>query len=166
MSIKNLLSIEAKQKIKELAESIDFNLMATDLQNIPLHAIPMSTKKVDEDGCIWFLSGKDSTHNSNIIKDKKVHLFYAKSGAFEFMNIFGHAYIVEDRDIIKDLYQKSDDNWFKGKDDPNLSAIKVEPKDARYWDTKDGMFISLLKMGVGVITGKKADLGEEGKLKI
>jgi len=166
MSIKNLSNIEAKHKIKELAESIDFNLMATDLQNIPLHAIPMSTKKVDEDGCIWFLSGKDSTHNSNIKKDKNIHLFYAKSAAFEFMNVFGHAYIIEDRNIIKDLYQTSDDNWFKGKDDPNLSAIKVEPKDVNYWDTKDGMFISLLKMGVGAITGKKTDLGEEGKLKI
>lgn len=166
MSIKNLFSIEAIQKIKELAESIDFNLMATDLKNIPMHAIPMSTKKVDEQGSIWFLSGKDSVHNSNIKKDKKVHLFYAKSGAFEFMNIFGYAYIIEDRNIIRNLYDKSDDNWFNGEEDPNLSVIKVEPIDARYWDSKDGMFISLLKIGIGAITGKKSDLGEEGTLKI
>ncbi|MEJ1222535.1 pyridoxamine 5'-phosphate oxidase family protein [Sediminicola sp. 1XM1-17] len=166
MSIKNLFSTEAKQKIKDLAESIDFNLMAPDLKNIPIHAIPMSTKKVDENGSIWFLSTKDSNHNSNIKKDKNVHLFYANSGAFEFMNIYGHAYILDDRNIIDDLYQKSDDNWFNGKDDPNLTVIRVEPKDAHYWDTKNGMFVSLLKMGVGVLTGKKSDLGIEGELKI
>ncbi len=42
-----------------MAESINFNIMATDLKIIPIHAIPMSTKKVEDKGNIWFLSSHD-----------------------------------------------------------------------------------------------------------
>lgn len=166
MGTKHLFSNEAKEKMKELVESIDFNMMATALSKLPIHAIPMSTKKVDDEGKIWFLSGKDSQHNANIEKDSSVHLFYAKPMGMEFLNIFGKATISQDRKIIHDLYQKSDDTWFDGKDDPNITAIMVKPQDVYYWDTKDNMLVSLLKMGVGAITGEKQDLGEEGELRV
>lgn len=166
MATKNLSQTAAIEKIKELATSIDFALMATQLKQTPLHSIPMSTKKVDSAGNIWFLSGKDSTHNHNIHQDPKVQLFYAKAMAMEFLTVYGKAEIVADQIIIDGLYQKSDDNWFNGKDDPNVSALKVTPEDAFYWDTKDNMFVSLVKMGVGTVIGKKSDLGEQGDLKI
>ena len=166
MATKHLFSDEAKKKMKELVESIDFNMMATALTQLPIHAIPMSTKKVDDEGGIWFLSSKGSTHNANIQKDPSVHLFYAKPNSMEFLNIFGKATITQDRTIIHDLYQKSDDTWFDGKDDPNITAIMIKPQDVFYWDTKDNMLVSLLKMSVGAITGEKQDLSEEGKLKV
>ena len=166
MATKNLSNKDAIEKIKDLATSIDFALMATHLDKLPLHSIPMSTKKVDSSGNIWFLSGKDSTHNRNIRKDAKVQLFYAKGMAMEFLTIYGKAEIVDDQIIIDDLYQSSDDNWFDGKTDPNISAIKITPVDAHYWDTKDNMFVSLIKMGVGTVTGEKKDLSEQGNLKV
>ena len=166
MATKNLSNTNAIEKLKEMATSIDFALMATKLDYLPLHSIPMSTKKVDSEGNIWFLSGKDSKHNSNINKDAKVQLFYSKTMAMEFLTVYGKAEIVEDQIIIDDLYQSSDDNWFNGKTDPNISAIKVTPKDAHYWDTKDNMFVSLFKMGVGTLTGEKKDLSEQGDLKV
>ena len=55
MSEKNLFNKEAKEKLKELAESIDFTIMVTDLGSKPPHTIPMSTKEVDDDGCILSL---------------------------------------------------------------------------------------------------------------
>ncbi|MBA2628985.1 MAG: pyridoxamine 5'-phosphate oxidase family protein [Rickettsiaceae bacterium] len=166
MSTKNLYNTEAKEKIKKMAESIDFAMMATDLKSEPFHAIPMSTKEVDEDGNIWFLSNKNSTHNHNIEKEDRTHLIYADKGNFEFLSIYGQAQITTDRSRIKELYGSGDDAWFEGVDDPNITAIKVEPKEAWYWDTKNGKVVSLLKMLGGAITGNKPDLGEEGKLKI
>tara|TARA_R110000765_G_scaffold98047_3_gene184310 strand:- start:3406 stop:3906 length:501 start_codon:yes stop_codon:yes gene_type:complete len=166
MATKNLFNKEAQNKIKELAESIDFTMLATNLSSLPIHAIPMSTKKVDDLGQIWFLSNRNSEHNANIHKSNDVHLFYSKAMSMEFMNFYGKAEIVNDKGIIENLYQKSDDNWFEGKEDPNITAIKVIPKDAHYWDTKNTMLVSLLKMGIGAITGKKVDLGEQGELSV
>jgi len=72
MSTKNLSNQEAYDKLKELAESIDYAMFETNLGARPTHVIPMSTKKCDQEGSLWFLSNKDSDHNSFIHKDKDV----------------------------------------------------------------------------------------------
>jgi general stress protein 26 len=42
--------------------------------------------------------------------------------------------------------------WFKeGKEDPNISLIKVIPEDAYYWDTKNNKMVSLIKFAMGAI---------------
>lgn len=166
MSTKNLYSTEAKKKIKELAESIDMCMMATDLKNQPFHLVPMSTKKVDDAGNVWFLSNKNSNHNKFMERDGKAHLIYSDKSSFEFLSVYGSASITTDRAIIKDLYGKGDDAWFDGVDDPNITAIEIRPDQVYYWDTKSGKIVSLLKMVGGAITGNEPDLGEEGKLKI
>lgn len=166
MSVQNLYNDEAKKKIKELAESIDFTMLVTDLKSQPFHTIPMSTKEVDDNGNIWFLSNKNSTHNSNIEKENRAHLVYSDKGDMEFLSVYGRATIGTDRNRIKELYGKSDDAWFEGVEDPNITTIMVQPDDANYWDTKNGKIVSLLKMAGGAITGNEPDMGVEGELKI
>jgi len=166
MSIKNLYNEEARQKIKEMAEAIDMTMMSSDLKNLPFHSVVMSTKKVDDEGKIWFLSGKDSTHTANIQKDPQIHLAYSDPGSFKFLNVFGKAHLHDDRSVIKDLYVKTDDAWFSGPEDPNIVAIHVIPQDVNYWDPKSNKIVSLLKMAVGAITGEQQETMYEGKLKI
>ena len=166
MSTKNLSNEEAKNKIKDLAESIDFTMMATALKAQPFHVVPMSTKEVDAEGNIWFLSNKNSEHNGNIEREKVSQLIYADKGNFQFLSLYGPTSIITDRNRIKELYGSGDDAWFDGEDDPNITAIKVQPEDAYYWDTKHGKIISLLQMAKGAITGNEPDLGEQGDLKI
>ena len=166
MGKQDLINDEAKAKLTEMAKGIDFALMATGLAQAPFHTIPMSTKSVDEAGCIWFLSGKDSTHNANIEADGRVQLNYADVKAFEFMTVYGTAEIVTDKSKLNELYGSSDDAWFDGVDDPNLSAIKVCPLDAHYWDPKNGKLITMFHIGVGAITGEKPDLMDQGELRV
>lgn len=166
MSTKNLELKEAREKLKELATDIDFCMMATNLGNKPLSVIPMSTKKVDDNGDIWFLSGADSDHNKDIERSNDVHLIYSKPGSMEFLSVYGKASITKDKQILKDLYGKSDDNWFDGLDDPNLTALQFNPSEAYYWDTKNNKFVTLFKMGVGAITGDQPDIGVSGKLNV
>ncbi|MEO8772722.1 MAG: pyridoxamine 5'-phosphate oxidase family protein [Gelidibacter sp.] len=165
MSTENLYNDDAKKKIKEMAEDIDFTMMATNLKKIPLHMVPMSTKKVDEQGNIWFLSNKNSTHNHNIMNDNNLHLIYADKSSMQFLNVYGNATITTDRKIIEELYGKGDDAWFEGKDDPNITAISIKPTEAFYWDPKNNKLITLLKMGVGAVTGNQPDTMDVGKLK-
>ncbi|MGB3774080.1 MAG: pyridoxamine 5'-phosphate oxidase family protein [Leeuwenhoekiella sp.] len=166
MSKENLYNEDAKKKITEMAEDIDFAMMATNLKEIPLSVIPMSTKKVDGEGNIWFLSGKDSDHNKDIESDPNVQLIYSKPGSMKFLSVYGRATITKDKGIIDDLYSKSDDNWFDGVEDPNITAISFKPSEAAYWDTETNKLVSLFKMGVGTITGEKQDVGKSGKMKM
>lgn len=166
MSKKNLFDTEAKRKLKELAESIDYTMFISGLKMQPSHTIPMSTKEVDDQGNIWFLSNRNSVHNTNIEKDKNVHLVYADNSDYQFLSVYGAASISTDRNRIKDLYGSGDDAWFDGVDDPNITAISIRPVEVNYWDTKNGKVISLLKQAAGAITGDEPDLGVEGKLEI
>ena len=166
MSKENLFSTEAIKKLQDMVDSIDFAMMATDLNSHPIHMIPMSSKKVDDQGRIWFLSNKSSQHNKNIKTNSKLHLIYASKGDMQFLNVFGNANITTDKTIINDLYKGSDDAWFEGKDDPNITAISVAPLEAFYWDPKDSKLVTLVKMGVGAITGNQPDLMDQGELKI
>ncbi|MBW2962147.1 pyridoxamine 5'-phosphate oxidase family protein [Mesonia aestuariivivens] len=166
MSTENKYNEEAKKKIKELTEDIKTSMMVTALGKTPLQAVPMTQKKIDIHGDIWFLSPGDSDHNKNIIKNKETQLLYSDPSSHKFLSTFGEAEIVVEQAILEELYSSVSDNWFNGKDDPNLTAIKFTPKEAYYWDTKTNKLVSLFKMGVGAVTGKKADVGEKGKLSV
>jgi len=166
MTTQDLSAKQAIDKIKELAESIDFALLCTDLTSQPFHAIPMSTKRVDDDGSIWFLSGQDSTHNINILRNLAVQLLYSDPKSMRFLIIYGQALILTEGPILKSLYKKSDDAWFDSVEDPNLSAIKVVPHSAHYWDIKGNKLAALWKMGVAAVTGSEADIVEHGDLKV
>jgi len=162
----NLYNKDAKEKIESIVNDVDFAMMATQLTSKPSHIIPMSTKKVDDEGYIWFLSGRDSEHNSNINKDNKIELIYSSPKSMTFMSMYAEAHISLDKKVLENLYTSADDNWFEGIDDPNLSAIKVKPLSAHYWEPKDNKLITLIKMGVGAVTDNKQDIGESGQLHV
>ena len=164
MSTENLKDKQAREKLKDLVTDIDLAMMVTDMTTKPLSAIPMSTKDVDDHGAIWFLSKSTSEHNKNIEKDKDVQLLYSENSDMQFISVFGEAYIETNKEVIHELYGKTDDAWFDGKDDPTITAIKVIPKEAYYWDTKNNKFVSLFKIGMAAVTGNKQDVGEKGKL--
>ena len=165
MSVKDKYNDEAIEKIKSLAEGIDFTMFITNLEHAPLHAVPMSTKKVDNQGNIWFLTSIEHDTAKHIEHNEKVQLIYSKPGSMEFLNLYGEAHLVSDRLIIKDLYQSTDDSWFDGDDDPKIRAIVVNPKEAQYWEPKSNKAVTLFKMAYGAITGKKVDVSREGDLK-
>lgn len=166
MSTKNLYDDKAREKIKELAEDIDFCMLVTNMDQKPLSAIPMSTKQVDEHGAVWFLSKNTSEHNKNIEKDSDVQLLYSGTSDMEFLSIYGEAFIETNREVIHELYSKADNAWFDGKDDPSITAIKINPKEAYYWDNKDNKLVTLFKLGMAAVSGENQDIGEKGKLEL
>ena len=166
--VKNLTGTDAVEKIREIAEHANICIFVTDVSNIPLAARPMATQEVDDDGQIWFMSDKASVKNMQIENDDRVQLFYSNTSNYEYLSIFGHAEIVHDRKKIEELWTQMAKTWFKeGKDDPNISLIKVIPEDAYYWDTKNNKMISLIKFAMGAVgITQKDDGGIEGKLKV
>ena len=166
--VKNLTATAAVEKIREIAEHANICIFVTDLSNLPLAARPMATQEVDDDSNIWFMSDKASVKNLQIENDDRVQLFYSHTSNYEYLSIFGHAEIIHDRKKIEELWTQMAKTWFKeGKDDPNISLIRVIPDDAYYWDTKNNKMISLVKFAMGAVgITQKDDGGIEGKLKV
>ena len=164
---KNLSGKEAIEKMQELVKSADICLFTTALSKLPLSTRPMSTQEVDDDGSLWFFSGKSSNKNEDIQKDNRVQLFYYNKGSSEYLSVYGEAMIVDDRKEVERLWSPMVKTWFtEGKDDPDLKLIKVKPLEAYYWDTKHNKMIAGLKILTGSIVGKTMDDGVEGKMQL
>ncbi|REH01012.1 pyridoxamine 5'-phosphate oxidase family protein [Flavobacterium aquicola] len=162
---KDLKDSSAVQKIKDLAENIKTCMFCT-YNGDKLNSRPMTAQKVDEEGVLWFLSDKTSVKNHEILENSKVELFFSEPHD-QFLTLHGHATILYDREIIKELFTPIVKVWMpEGEDDPNLSVIKVVPDEGYYWNNKNGKVVALAKMTVAFITGKTMDDGIEGNLNL
>ena len=163
--VKNLAGNEAIEKLKDLAEE-KICLFCT-YHNGEIVSRPMSTQKVEDDGTIWFMSGKDSTKNLELQKDGRVHLMYADPSKYHYLSVAGYAEIVQDRNKVEELWNPIAKAWFKdGKDDPDITLLKVHAEDGHYWDTKNGKLVSLIKIAAAALTGHGMDGGVEGDMKL
>lgn len=165
--IKNLNQDEAVKKLKELAEDARTCMFCTDLTKQPISARPMSLKEVDSEGNLWFISSSESMKNHAIQESNNVQLFFANTGASEYLSVYGEAKIFTDRHTIEEKWTALANAWFDGKDDPEVTIIRVHPQETKYWDTENGKMVTLLKMAVSAVSGKKHEEGGvEGKLNI
>lgn len=165
--VKNLSREEGIAKMKELAESARICHFVTNLGQRPLNSRPMSVQEVDEEGNFWFLSGKSSQKNHEINDDPEVQLFFANTSSSEYLTVYGFAEEITDRAKLEEHWSPIAKTWFtEGKDDPDLSVIRLNATEAYYWDTKTNRFVSLMKIAAGAITGKTMDDGIEGNITV
>ena len=79
----------------------------------------------------------------------------------------GEAVIKSDKAKIEELWTPVAKIWFKeGKEDPNISVIKVTPTSAYYWDTDGNRMINFLKMVTSVVTGTNLVNSKEGAITV
>ena len=164
----NLNNKEAIDKLKSLVDEIKVCLFCTDLKtNDGSTCRPMSAMKVCDQGNIWFFSEKNSDKNKAILTDKNVQLFFSHPGKGSYLVVNGEAEIILDKTTIEELWTPVAKIWFtEGKEDPNISVIKVKPTTAYYWDTDGNRMINLLKMVASVVAGTNLVSGKQGDLKI
>jgi general stress protein 26 len=155
------------EKFKELVKHNSICLFTTHLTEVPLQTRPMSVQEVDDEGNFWFLSPADSNKNWEVDKDPRVQLFFANKGDYEFLSVYGKATLLNDKQKIEEVWSPVAKAWFQGgKNDPNISVIKVTPEDSYYWDTKNNKAVSLMKIMASVVAGRTMDDGIEGKMKV
>ena len=165
--IKNLSKQEAIDKFREFVQHESNCLFTTRLTRVPLTTRPMAVQDVADDGSFWFLSAADSDKNKEIAEDARVQLFISNPKNYEFLSVYGYASISRDQKKIDELWNDIARAWFKeGKSDPRITAIRVEPSEGFYWDTKDGKLVSIIKIAASAITGKTLQEGVEGKISI
>jgi len=161
----HLTGSKAIEKIKELAE--DKICMFCTYENNQIVSRPMSTQRIDDDGSIWFLSRKDSNKNLQIEDNHDIYLMYLDTGKQHFLSLNGTARILNDRSLIEDLWTPIAKAWFtEGKDDPEITVIKVSPEEGHYWDTKNGRLVSMIKIASAALMGNEMDGGVDGDIRV
>jgi len=95
--VQNLSSHEAIEKLKELIKHNSICMFATRLSDTPLETRPMSVAQVDEEGNLWFLSGKSTKKNEDIAIDPHVQLFFSNVSDQEYLSVYGMASVVNSK---------------------------------------------------------------------
>lgn len=163
--VKPLADQEAIAELRRIAHG-ETAMLCTFLDDGAMHTRPMGTPQVDEDGTIWLMSRESSAKNREIKDNARVQLIYAVPSRSEYLSIEGSAVITRDRAKIDELWNGFMKTWFhQGKDDPELTLIRVTPQNGYYWDTKHGKTVQLVKIAIGALTNRELDDGIEGTLR-
>jgi general stress protein 26 len=164
----NLTAQKGVEKIKDLVDDIKICLFCTHLKTDDgSKARPMAAQEVDDEGNIWFFSGLDSDKNQEIKQDKHVQLFFSDPSKSSFLVVNGEAQEIVDHQKFEEYWSPLVKTWFKeGKDDPNLSLIKVVPHTNYYWDVDGNRMVNFLKMLASVATGTNLVTSEQGSITV
>ena len=164
---KNVSGTEAAKRIQEMTDDAESCFFCTSEKAGESQGVrPMSVKKADDQGRLWFLSASDSHKNQEIEADPKVRIFLQGSENAGFLMLDGQATISRDKERIDDLWNPIMKTWFtEGKDDPRITAICVTPTGGYYWDNKHGGLVAATKMVIGAVIGKTLDDSIEGQVR-
>jgi len=98
------------------------------------HPRPMTALLDGDEGPIWFFTSKTNNLVELLPRDNRAIATFTSKGHDLFATIHGDLHVDQDRSIIDRLWNPYVAAWFKGgKDDPLLTLLRLDPKQAEIW---------------------------------
>lgn len=163
---RDLAGIDAAKRVKDMADEAESCFFCTTGATGSTDGVrPMSVRKADDAGNLWFLSASDSHKNHELAANPAAKLYFQVGHHAGFLELEGRAEVMQDRTMIHDLWNPLLKTWFtEGEDDPRITVIRFTPKTGYYWDNKHGSVVAGAKVAVGALIGKTLDDSIEGRL--
>ncbi len=162
----DLFDRQAIRKLQELTRNAETGFLQTHLDQIPCSGRPMVIVETDEEGRLWFFSKSSSQKNAEIMVNNRVQVICARPHFSEFLNIFGTATILRDKEKIRALWRPVLKLWLDDQDDPEVTLICVRPVEVHYWDSSHNTAGMILKNVIGALTGAALNGDIQGSLKV
>ena len=158
---------EAITKLISLIEKIEFAMMTTIDTDGVLRSRPMATQKTEIDGDLYFFTS-DKTHKAEEIeRDNRVNLSFAEPRDNVYVSVSGTASISHDRAKMEELWNPALKAWFPdGLDTPGICLLKVNVEQGEYWDSPSSTLVHAVGFVKALVTGKRADGGENEKINL
>ena len=149
-------------RVWKLMKDIDICMLASH-DGEAIRARPMSAHPRREEHAIYFLTSKRGRKDEEIERDGNVCLSFAKPGAGKFLAVTGQARVLNDRALIRDLWDAGAGAFWDGPDDPDVRVIEVTPHDAQFWEGPHGVVATIAMIGAAA-TGSPPILGDQRKV--
>lgn len=149
-------------RVWRLMESIGICMLASrDGEKIrarPMGAIPRSVENT-----IYFLTDQRGHKDEEVAGDNHVCLMFSKPGDGKFLTVTGRARVLDDRALIRDLWNSAAEAWWSGPEDPGVRVIEVTPEDAQFWEGPHGIAASV-QMVIAAATSMPPVMGDQRKV--
>lgn len=156
---------EALAKISDLIRNVKVAMLTTTGPLGELRSRPMASQEGGFDGDVWFLTRQESGKVDEIEHGSRVSLTYVNNDRHAYVALSGRAELSRDREKIKGLWKPIDFAWFpKGKDDPDVAAIKVTIQEAEFWEAPGNALVRGYHLLKAIATQGKSQAGEHKKL--
>ena len=130
-------------------------MLVTRTDDGDMRARPLSIAGSRDDGALYFSTAIESPKVREL--DVDPHVNVVMQDGRRFVSLSGIARVVSDRALVDQLWSESWKVWFpKGKDDPSLCILAVDPVEAAYWDMSGTAGIKyVFEMAKAYVTGKR-----------
>ena len=152
------------RKLGELIEDIEVAMLTTQAADGSLVSRPLQTLKLTAEGDLVFFTAADSAKVDQLTDDLDVNLAYADPDDKRYVSVRGRARINRDQALIEELWSPAQRIFFSGRDDPDLTVLRVRVRDAMYWESSANFVERALDFARGVLSEQPGDLGTRGHL--
>ena len=150
------------QRVWTLMKKIGFCMLSTK-DGEDIRARPMAPHISREENAIYFLTDVNGHKDDEIRRNPQVGLSFADAGGQKYVSLTGRAAVSSDRSKIKELWSTPAKAWWSSPDDPSIRVLKVDLKDAQYWDSP-GTALSYIKMAAAALTDTRPDIVKNTKV--
>ena len=118
------------ETVCDLLRNFDTAMLVTFGQSAPSRARPMAIARVEDNGDLWFFTGR-STHKVGEVEGNHEVLVVCQKDHAQYLSVSGAAELIQDRDQARALWKESYKVWFPaGVEDPDLILIRVRAAEA------------------------------------
>lgn len=128
-----------------------------------IRARPMSAIPREAENAVYFLTDVEGHKESEIAANNNVSLIFAEPAHGKFLALTGHARVLNDRELIGELWNKDAEAFWNGADDPRVRAVEVTPVDAQFWEGPHGI-VATVQMAIAAATALPPVLGQQRKV--
>jgi general stress protein 26 len=164
-------NVSPAKKIEELyslIEGIDIAMMTSRTFDGTLVSRPMATQEKRPRVDFWFVTSTETHKVDEVQAQPEVNLAYYNNKSREWVSVSGTARIVNDRDLIRTLYEPKWKAWFTdeggvrngGPNDPRLVLLEVEAHEATYLKSDAPRAVQLFKVAKALVTGDTPKIGD------
>jgi general stress protein 26 len=153
-------------KVRSMVKDIRVAMMTTVDEQGNLVSRPMAAMQMDEEGTLWFFTKRSSPKVDQIEQNEsRVNLSFADVGDADYVSISGTATEVDDQAKIDKLWDPQVKAWFpNGKEDPELTLLKVHTQMAEYWNSSSSKMVRFFEQAKAALTNTVPDMGENKKV--
>ena len=150
-----------------MIEDIEIAMLVTRSRDGHYVSRPVATQKAEFDGDLWFFTSAASHKAAEIKAHSKVNVSYASQDRNTYVSVSGTATVRRDRSKIDALWSDVLKVYFpNGKDDPDVTLIRVKVETAEYWDGPGSLAGKALSFVLAAVTQDADAMGDNRTLQL